>query len=153
LAGEAGIGKTALLEHAIHAGPDFTLVRATGVEADMELAFAALHEVCAPLLGLLSQLPDPQRAALELTFGLSRGPAPDRFLVALAVLGLFSEASSDRPVMCVVDNANWLDPPSAETLAFVARRLMSASIVMLFATRRPSDILAGVPHRLIVGLD
>ncbi len=112
----------------------------------MELAFAALHQLCAPLLDRLERLPVPQRDALRITFGLSDGPAPDRFLVGLAVLGLLSEAAEERPLVCVVDDAQWLDRASAQALAFVARRLLAESVVMLFAAREPSDELAGLPE-------
>jgi predicted ATPase len=114
--GEAGIGKTALLEYAVRSASDTLVVRASGVESEMELAFAALHQLCAPLLGRLEGLPAPQRRALEITFGLSEGPAPDRFFVGLAVLGLLSEAAGDRPLLCVIDDAQWLDRASAQAL-------------------------------------
>ena len=123
LRGEAGIGKTALLEHAVESASDLTVVRAAGVESEMELAFASLHQLCAPLLDRLEGLPGPQRDALRTVFGVTAGPAPDRFLVGLAVLSLVSEAAEQRPLLCVVDDAHWLDATSALTLAFVARRL------------------------------
>ena len=123
LCGEAGIGKTALLEYLIASASDLTVVRAMGVQSDMELPYAALHQLCAPLLDRLEALPAPQREAMEIVFGLSTGGAPDRFLVGLAVLSLFSEAAEQRPLLCVVDDAQWLDQSSALTLAFVARRL------------------------------
>src|SRR5215207_6192925 len=121
LRGEAGIGKTALLEYLIASASDLTIVRAVGVESDMELPYAALHQLCGPLLGRLENLPPPQRQAMEIVFGLSTGGAPDRFLVGLAVLSLFSEVAEQRPLLCVVDDAQWLDQSSALTLAFVAR--------------------------------
>ena len=123
LRGEAGIGKTALLEYLIASASDLTVVRAVGVESDMELGFASLHQLCAPLLDRLPELPDPQRKAVEIVFGMSAGPAPDRFFVGLAVLGLFAAAAEQRPLLCVVDDAQWLDHASALTLAFVTRRL------------------------------
>jgi DNA-binding CsgD family transcriptional regulator len=153
LTGEPGIGKTALLEYAVRSAAELTVVRATGAQAEMELAFAALHQVCAPLLASLDKLPSPQRAALETTFGFQAGPVPDRFLVGLAVLGLLSEGASERPILCVVDDAQWLDRASAQTLAFVARRLLADSILMLFATREPVDVVAGLPRLTIEGLD
>src|SRR5829696_6448106 len=122
LRGEAGIGKTALLEYLIASAPDATIVRAVGVQSDMELPYAALHQLCGPLLDRLENLPPPQRRAMEVVFGLSTGEAPDRFLVGLAVLSLFSEVAEQRPLLCVVDDAQWLDHASALTLAFVARR-------------------------------
>ena len=143
--GEAGVGKTALLDYAIGAASDMLVVRASGVESEMELAFAALHQLCAPLLNRLERLPAPQRQALEIMFGLSDGPAPDRFFVGLAVLGLLSGAAEERPILCVIDDAQWLDRTSAQTMAFVARRLLAESVVMLFAAREPSDETAGLP--------
>ena len=129
LAGEAGVGKTALLEYAIASASDLRVLRAVGVESEMELAFAALHQLCAPLLDRLERLPVPQRDALQTTFGLRAGPVPDRFFVGLAVLGLLSEVAEERPLLCVVDDAQWLDRASAQALAFVARRLLAESVV------------------------
>jgi hypothetical protein len=153
LRGEAGIGTTALLERAIDAAVDFTLLRAVGVESDMELAFAALHQVCAPLLGFVDRLPAPQRDALEVTFGASDGAVPDRFLVALAVLSLFSEAAQARPLVGVVDDAQWLDRASAQALGFVGRRLLAEPVVLLFAARETSDAFADLPELVIDGID
>jgi predicted ATPase len=121
--GATGVGKTALLEYAIESACDPRVLRAIGVESERELAFAVLHQLCAPLAAFLDRLPGPQRAALAITFGLSEGAVPDRFLVGLAALGLFSEAAEERPLLCVVADAQWLDRASAEVLAFVARRL------------------------------
>src|SRR3954447_12246344 len=121
--GEAGVGKTALLEYVVEAGPDLRVMRATGVQSEMELAYAALHQLCAPVIDRLVGLPAPQREALEIVFGLSAGPGPDRFLVGLAALSLLSEVAAERPLLCVVDDSQWLDQASAGTLAFVARRL------------------------------
>ena len=118
----------------------------------MELPFAALHQLCAPLLDRLDRLPGPQRDALETTFGLSAGAVPDRFFVGLAVLGLLSEAAEERPLLCVIDDAQWLDRASAQALAFVARRLLAESVVMLFAAREPSDEFAGLPELVVEGL-
>ena len=150
--GEAGVGKTALLDYAIGSASDLRVVRASGVESEMELAFAVLHQVSAPLLGRLERLPAPQRDALEITFGLSEGPAPDRFFVGLAVLGLLSEAAEERPLLCVIDDAQWLDRASGQALAFTARRLEADSVVMLFAARQPSDETAGLPELVLEGL-
>ena len=137
LRGEAGIGKTALLQHLVASASDMTVARAVGIESEMELAFASLHQLCSPLLGGLPSLPPPQRHALEVVFGLSAGAAPDRFLVGLAVLSLFSELADERPLLCVVDDAQWLDHASALTLAFVARRLLAEQVGIVFATREP----------------
>jgi DNA-binding CsgD family transcriptional regulator len=152
LRGDPGIGKTALLEYAIGASSDMRLLRAVGVEADMELPFAVLHQLCAPLLDRLDRLPRPQRDALATTFGLSAGAVPDRFFVGLAVLGLLSEAAEPRPLLCVIDDAQWLDRASAQVLAFVARRMLAEPVVMLFAAREPSDLLAGLPELVLEGL-
>src|SRR3954447_13977797 len=147
--GEAGIGKTALLDYAIGSASDMRVVRASGVESEMELAFAVLHQLCAPLLDRLERLPAPQRHALEITFGLSEGPAPDRFLVGLAVLGLLAEAAAERSLLCVIDDAQWLDRASAQALAFVARRLLAESVVMLFAVREPIRELPALPELVV----
>ena len=145
LRGEAGIGKTALLEYLVGSASDLTVVRAVGVESEMELAYASLHQLCAPLLDRLAGLPGPQRQALEIVFGLSAGAPPDRFLVGLAVLSLFSEVAEERPLLCVVDDAQWLDQASALTLAFVARRLLAEPVGIVFAAREPGEELAHVP--------
>jgi hypothetical protein len=133
--GEAGIGKTALLGYAAETGPDFRVARAEGVESEMELPFAALHQLLRPMLGRLDALPGPQRDALGVAFGLRAGGAPDRFLVGLAVLGLLSEVAADRPLLGVVDDAQWLDQASAQALGFAARRLDAESVALLFGTR------------------
>ncbi|MDX6722005.1 MAG: hypothetical protein QOD73_409, partial [Solirubrobacteraceae bacterium] len=153
LRGEAGFGKTALLEHAVQSAPDFTVLRTGGVEAEVELAFAALHQLCAPVLDGLDRLPGPQRDALAITFGMSAGPVPDRFLVGLATLSLLSDAAQERPMLCIVDDAQWLDGASAQALAFVARRLQTESLVMVFAARTPTVELAGVRELVVEGLD
>ena len=153
LRGEAGFGKTALLEHAIESASDLTVLRAVGVESQVELAFAALHQLCAPVLDGLDRLPGPQRDALAITFGLEAGPVPDRFLVGLATLSLLSEAAQERPLLCVVDDAQWLDRSSGQALAFAARRLLAESVVVLFAARTPTDELAGLPELIVEGLD
>src|ERR1700733_5191314 len=133
--GEAGVGKTALVEYAIAAASDLTVLRAVGVESEMELAYAGLHQLCAPLLDRLGRVPGPQQEALEIVFGLSTGAAPDRFLVGLGLLSLLSDAADERPLVCVIDDAQWLDQASALTLAFVARRLLAEPVGILFATR------------------
>src|SRR5436190_14734550 len=150
--GEAGIGKTALLEYLIASALDATVVRAVGVQSDMELAFASLHQLCGPLLDRLEGLPAPQRQALEIVFGLSAGAAPDRFLVGLGVLSLFSEAADDRPLLCVVDDAQWLDQASAMTLAFVARRLLAEPVAIVFSAREPGQELQHVPELEVRGV-
>jgi DNA-binding CsgD family transcriptional regulator len=152
LRGEAGVGKTALLEHAIESASDVRLLRAVGVESEMELAFAALHQLCAPVDDFVDRLPAPQRDALEITFGVSAGAAPDRFLVALATLSLFSDAAQERPLLCVIDDAQWLDRASAQALGFVARRLLAEPVALLFAARETTDAFAGLPELLIAGL-
>src|SRR6201987_739608 len=152
LRGEAGIGKTALLDYAIESAADLRLLRAAGFESEMELAFATLHQLCAPVLDRLDGLPGPQRGALATTFGLSAGTVPDRFFVGLAVLGLLSGAAEERPLLCVVDDAQWLDWASAQALAFVARRMLAEPVVMLFAAREQSDLLAALPELVVGGL-
>jgi DNA-binding CsgD family transcriptional regulator len=150
--GEPGIGKTALLEYAVASASDLRVVRAAGVESEMELAFAGLHQLCVPLLGHLEQLPGPQRAALSTAFGLDTGRAPDRFLIGLAVLGLVAEAGGDRALLCVVDNAQSLDRASMQTLAFVGRRLHAESVGMLFATTERATELHGLTEVELGGL-
>src|SRR6266567_7386956 len=152
LRGEAGIGKTALLEHLVASASDLRVVRAVGVESEMELAFAGLHQLCGSLLGQLERLPAPQRQALEIVFGLSAGAAPDRFLVALAVLSLFSAEAEERPLLCVLDDAQWLDQASALALAFVARRLLAEPVGIVFAAREPGDELQHLPELEVRGL-
>ena len=152
LRGEAGIGKTALLEYLIASASDLTVVRAVGVESEMELAYAGLHQLCGPLLDRLESLPAPQRQAMEIVFGLSAGGAPDRFLVGLAVLSLFAEAAEQRPLLCVVDDAQWLDQASALTLAFVARRLLAEPVGLVFAAREPGEELRHVPELEVHGV-
>ena len=152
LHGEAGVGKTALLDYAAGARREFRVARTSGVEAEMELPFAALQQLCSPFLDLLDRLPQPQYEALGVAFGLSTGSAPNPFLVGLAVLGLLSEAAEERPLLAVVDDAHWLDHASAQALAFVARRLLAEQIVLLFATRQVDDTLGGLPELLIAPL-
>ena len=143
--GEPGVGKTALLDNAIAAAAeDFRVARTVGIEGEMELAFAALHQLCSPYLDLAKRLPDPQREALQVALGLSAGRPPNAFLVGLAVLNLLSEAAEEQPLLCVVDDAQWLDRASAHALAFVARRLLAEKIAMVFAAREPIPTLDGV---------
>ncbi|MEV4234712.1 AAA family ATPase [Nocardia sp. NPDC049737] len=157
LRGEAGIGKSALLEYLAGNAEECRIARASGVESQMELAFAGLHQLCAPMMEHLDRLPAPQREALAVAFGLSSGSAPDRFLVGLAVLSLLAEVAEEQPLICVVDDAQWLDQVSAQTLAFVARRLFAERVALVFAVRTPtpdagSDPLAGLPELTIRGL-
>src|SRR5918997_1368038 len=152
LRGEPGIGKTALLEYLVESGSDLTVVEAAGVEWEMELAFAGLHQLCGPLLDRLERLPAPQRQALEIVFGLSGGGPPDRFLIGLAVLSLLSEAAHERPLLCVIDDAQWLDQASALTLAFVARRLRAEPVGIVFAAREPGEELQHLPELEVQGL-
>lgn len=154
LRGEAGCGKTALLAQLSEAAEGCRVLWATGVESEMELAFASLHSLCVPLLGRLGRLPAPQREALSTAFGLSAGPPPERMLVGLAVLSLLADAAEEQPLVCIVDDAQWLDLVSSQTLAFVARRLLAERVGLVFAVREQGDdrILAGLPELLISGL-
>ena len=153
LRGEAGAGKTSLLEHAIKSASDLRLVGAVGIESEMELAYAALHQLCAPVLDRLGQLPQPQRNALGTAFGLTAGQVSDhRFLVGLATLTLLVEAADEQPILCAIDDAQWLDVASAQAMAFVARRLDGHSVGMVFATREPSQELKGLPELAVEGL-
>ena len=152
LRGEAGVGKTALLDHAVASAADLRVVRAAGVESEMGLAFAGLHQLCGPVLDRLERVPGPQRAALGTAFGLEAGPAPDRFLVSLAVLSLLSEVAGERPLVCIVDDAQWLDQASAQVLAFAARRLVTGSVLVLVAGREPGTDFRGLPELVVEGL-
>jgi predicted ATPase len=152
LLGEPGVGKTALLEDMAERASGCRVVSVSGVQSEMELAFAALHQVCAPLLDRLDAIPAPQALALRTTFGMSPGPVPDRFLVGLAVLSLLAEAAADRPLLCVVDDEQWLDRASAQVMAFVARRLGTESVGLAFGTRELSGELAGLPQLKVEGL-
>ncbi|MDA0159934.1 AAA family ATPase, partial [Solirubrobacter ginsenosidimutans] len=151
--GEAGVGKTALLEYVAARASDDEVLRAVGVESEIELPFAALHQLCVPLLDRLERLPVPQRDALNTAFGLHAGDVPDRFVVGLAVLSLLGEAAEERPLICLVDDAQWLDRTSAQVLAFVARRLEAEGVALVFAEREASSILAGLPALVVEGLD
>src|SRR4051795_11832003 len=152
--GEAGVGKTALLHHCARQASGFRVSRVAGVESEMELPFAGLHQLCAPMLGRLEALPEPQRAALRVALGLSAGPAPERFLVSLAALSLLAEVAAERPLLCLVDDAQWLDAASRQVLGFVARRLLAESVAIVFALRAPADEpdLAGLPELPLRGL-
>jgi DNA-binding CsgD family transcriptional regulator len=146
LCGEAGIGKTALLEYVSERASGCRIARTAGVESEMELAFAGLHQLCAPMLGRLDRLPAPQRDALGTAFGLRAGDAPDRFLVGLGALTLVSDAAEEQPVVCLVDDAQWLDQASRQALAFVARRLLAEAVALVFVTRSPNDDLRRLPE-------
>jgi DNA-binding CsgD family transcriptional regulator len=152
LHGDPGVGKTALLDYLVGQAAGCRVLRATGVQSEMELAFAGVHQLCAPVLDQLELLPGPQREALRTTFGLSQGSVPDRFLVSLAVLGLLSGVAGDQPLICVVDDAQWLDRASAQVLAFVARRLAADPVGLVFAARGAGEELAGLPELAITGL-
>jgi DNA-binding CsgD family transcriptional regulator len=152
LAGEAGIGKTALLDQLVATATDFRLMRALGVESEMEMAYASLHQMCAPLVDRFEELSAPQHDALEVAFGMRTGATPDRFLIGLAVLNLLSAISEERPVLCVVDDVQWLDQASALTFSFVAQRLLAEPVAMVFAAREPGDALQNLPRLNVSGL-
>ncbi len=145
LTGEPGVGKTALLDDLASSASTCRVERAVGIEAEMELPFAGLHQLCAPMLDRLGELPDPQREALTVAFGLNAGSAPDRFLVGLGVLHLLATVAEDGPLLCIVDDTQWLDRTSVQALAFVARRLLAEQVAMVFAVREPLEELDGVP--------
>jgi DNA-binding CsgD family transcriptional regulator len=150
--GEPGVGKTALLDDLAGRAQGCRVVRVAGVQSEMELAYAGLHQLCGPMLDVAGRLPDPQRLALRTVFGLSAGPAPDRFLVGLAVLGLLSEVAGEQPLICVIDDEQWLDGASAGALAFAARRLGADPVGLLFVAREPGAELAGLPELAVGGL-
>ncbi len=152
--GEPGVGKTALLRHVATHATGCRVLRAAGVQAEMELPFAGLHQLCVPMLDLLDRLPVPQREALSTAFGLTEGRAPDRFLVGLAVLGLLAEAAVRRPLVCLVDDLQWLDHASTHALTMAARRLFAESVGLIFATREraPGQGLTGLPELAVSGL-
>jgi DNA-binding CsgD family transcriptional regulator len=154
LRGDAGVGKTALLGHLSRAAASHRIARAAGIESEMELPFAGLQALCAQMLGRLERLPDPQRDALSTAFGLAAGPPPDRFLVGLAVLNLLADAAEEQPLLCIVDDAQWLDRVSCQTLAFVARRLLAERVGLVFAVRETGGgvVLEGLPELVIEGL-
>jgi DNA-binding CsgD family transcriptional regulator len=150
--GDPGVGKTVLLDYIAERAHGCRVVRATGVQSEMELAFAGLHQLCAPMLDHLDRIPEPQRDALRTAFGLAAGPPPDRFLVGLAVLSLLSEVAGDRPLICLIDDEQWLDQATELTLGFVARRLAADAVALVFATRDPGAELAGRPELVVAGL-
>src|SRR3954466_6955391 len=154
LRGEAGVGKTALLHYCARQASGFRVARIAGVESEMELPFAGLHQLCAPMLGRLGALPEPQQAALGVALGLSSGAAPDRFLVALAALSLLAEVAAERPLLCVVDDAQWLAAASGQVVGFVAGRLLAESVAVVFAVREPTNEreLVGLPELVLGGL-
>ncbi|TCC26831.1 helix-turn-helix transcriptional regulator [Kribbella speibonae] len=150
--GEPGVGKTALLEYLAVQALGYRLVRSNGVQSEMELPFAGLHQLCAPLLERLDDLPEPQAGALRTAFGLASGPPPDRFLIGLATLSLLSVTAEDQPLLCLVDDYQWLDGASAQAIAFVARRLDAESVGLVVATRSLSEELEGLPELQVSGL-
>jgi DNA-binding CsgD family transcriptional regulator len=153
--GEPGIGKTAMLRYAARRATGFRVVQVEGVQAELELPFSGIHSLCAPLLGSLEELPEPQRNALLVAFGARSGDTPDRFLVAVAVLTLLATAATERPLLCLVDDAQWLDVTSIAALGFVARRLGADAVAMVFAVREPATTAAlhGLPPFQLEGLD
>src|SRR5215469_3344718 len=150
--GESGVGKTALLGYLAGHASGCRVVRAAGVETEMEFAFAGLHQLCAPMLDHLGRLPVPQREALRTAFGFSAGPAPNRFFIGLAVLDLLSAVAEERPLVCLVDDEQWLDRASAQGLGFVSRRLAAEPVGLVFAARDPGEELAGLPQMTVQGL-
>jgi DNA-binding CsgD family transcriptional regulator/tetratricopeptide (TPR) repeat protein len=152
--GEPGVGKSALLEYVAGRASGCRVARASGMQSEMELAYSGLEQLCAPMLDRVDRLPEPQRDALRTVFGLSGGAVPDRFLVALAVLGLLSDVTGEEPLVCLVDDAQWLDQASAQALAFVARRLVAESVAVIVAVREPSDEqnFAGLPQMAVGAL-
>lgn len=158
--GEAGVGKTALLEHArsVASRSGFRVETSVGLAAEMQFAFGAVHQLCTPLLDRLDALPEPQQTALHVAFGQQVGAAPDRFLVGLAVLNLLAEAAEERPLLCIVDDAHWLDEASAQVLAFVARRVSAEEVALVLSVRDPADdgdlrSFEGLPKLRLRGLD
>ena len=153
--GESGVGKTALLDYLHGKASGLRVVHVAGAESEMELAYAGLHQVCGPMLDHLERLAKPQSEALGVALGLTEGKTPDRFLVGLAALGLLAESSIERPLLCIVDDAQWLDRASLQALAFAARRIMAEPIAMVFAVREPSSErdLTGLPELVLDGLD
>ncbi|HEY7880525.1 MAG TPA: AAA family ATPase, partial [Streptosporangiaceae bacterium] len=152
--GDPGVGKTMLLDHLAGraSGSGCRVARAAGVQSEMELAFAGLHQLCAPMLSRAGRLPEPQRDALQTAFGIAAGPPPDRFLVGLAVLSLLAGVAGERPLICLIDDEQWLDQASAQALGFTARRLAADPVGLVFAARDPSADLAGLPELEVDGL-
>jgi DNA-binding CsgD family transcriptional regulator/tetratricopeptide (TPR) repeat protein len=151
--GEPGAGKTVLLDYLAGQARGCQVARAAGVQSEMELAFAGLHQLCGPMLDHLDGIPRPQRDALRTAFGVAAGPPPDRFLVGLAVLSLLSEVAGERPLICLVDDEQWLDRASAQVLGFAARRLAADPVGLVFAAREPGAELAGLPGLDVAGLE
>jgi DNA-binding CsgD family transcriptional regulator len=154
LRGEAGIGKTALLQYLAQQASDCRVAQVAGVESELELPFAALHQLCAPMLGGLGALPDPQEHALRIAFGMATGSVPDRFVIGLAVLGLFAEIAREHPLVCLVDDAQWLDEASQQVLGVAGRRLLAESVLLVFAVRESAEqrLILGVPELIVEGL-
>jgi len=150
--GEPGTGKTALLDLAAGLDTSLQVIRAAGTESETELAFGGLHRLCGTMLDLLGRLPGPQREALEIAFGMRAGTGPDRFLVGVAVLGLLAESAAGHPLICVIDEAHWLDQPSRQALGFAARRLTSEPLLVLCAATEPITELVGLPTMSLGGL-
>src|SRR5499427_4794803 len=152
--GDSGVGKTVLLDHLAGraSGSGCRVARAVGVQSELELAFAGLHQLCAPMLDHLGRIPVPQHDALRTAFGIAAGPPPDRFLVGLAVLSLLSEVAGERPLICLIDDQQWLDRASTQALGFAARRLGADPVGMVFAAREPGGELAGLPELEVGGL-
>src|SRR5690348_11892452 len=152
--GEAGIGKTALMRYCARQAAGCRLAQVDGVEAEMALPLAALHQLCAPMLTSLDALPEPQQHALRVAFGLAAAPAPDRFMLGLAVLSLLAERAAERPLVCLVDDAQWLDDASSQVLGFVGRRLLAEPVGLLLAVREPAGegLFPGLPALTVTGL-
>ena len=155
IGGEAGIGKSALLDYLVSRASDCRVVRIAGIQSEAEVSFAALHQLCGPMLNRLDRLPTPQRGALETVFGIEAGIAPDRLLVGLAVLSLLAETAEERPLVCVIDDAHWLDRASAQAIAIAARRLVAESVAVVFAYRTSEQApqIEGLPRLTVEGLD
>ena len=152
LRGDPGVGKTALLDYLARRASGCQVARVSGVQSEMELAFAGLHQLCAPMLSRAEHLPAPQHDALRPAFGQAAGPPPDRFLVGLAVLSLLSEVAGEQPLICLIDDGQWLDQASAQALGFAARRLGADPVGLVFAAREPGSALAGLPELKVEGL-
>src|SRR6185436_9435618 len=155
LRGDAGVGKTSLLQYAAGRASDCRVARIAGVESELELPFAALHQLCAPMLENLAALPQPQEHALRVTFGQASGDVPDRFLVSLAVLSLLAETAAKQPLMCLIDDAQWLDQASRQVLVVAGRRLLAESVLLMFGVRETGDerLLPGLPDLTVEGLE
>ena len=152
LQGDPGVGKSALMDYVARQAGGCRVVRAAGVESEMELAYAALHQLCSPLLDRLDHLPAPQRDALSIAFGMSAGQAPDRLVIGLAVLSLFSDVAADRPLVCLIDDLQWLDNASAQVFGFLARRLVAESVALIMATRAVNPEMSKLPSLEVSGL-